>query len=175
MNSSESTPQFVALWTASSRQVYSFIYSLLPHWADADEAYQETSRVLWEKFAEYEPGSDFTAWACRIAYFKVLDVRSRRKRGPLAFSDAFLGTVEQELAEQSDAASPRYVAVLDCLQKLKTRDRELIGHRYREGATTATAAAELGRSVDSVYKALNRIHQALFDCVQRTLRQEDSS
>lgn len=173
MNPSEFTPQFVSLWTASSRQVYSFIYSLLPHWADADEAYQETSRVLWEKFAEYQPDTDFTAWACRIAYFKVLDVRSRRKRGPLAFSDAFLGAVEQELVEQSDTVNPRYAAVLDCLQKLSSRDRELIGQRYREGATTASAAAELGRSVDSIYKALNRIHQALFDCVQRTLRRED--
>src|ERR1700761_39547 len=97
MTPTNQTSDFVALWTASSRQVYAYILMLLPHWADADEAFQETSRVLWEKFDQFEVGTDFTAWACRIAYFKVLDVRARRQRGPLSFSDEFLDALDREL------------------------------------------------------------------------------
>ena len=171
----DQTTDFVSLWTASSRQVYSFILSLLPHWADADEAFQETSRVLWEKFGEFEPGTDFTSWACRTAYYKVLDVRAHRQRGPLAFSDAFVAAVEEEAAAEQEAISPRHAAMLDCMEKLSESDRQLIYLRYREGATTADSAKKLGRSIDAVYKALNRVHQALFHCIERTVRSEGRS
>lgn len=169
------TAEFVALWTASSRQVYSFILSLLPHWADAEEAFQETSRVLWEKFGEFEPGTNFTSWACRVAYFKVQDVRHKANRGPLAFSDAFMGAVEEELAERQEPADRRYAAMLDCIEKLSERDRDLVRRRYQPQATTKSIAAEQNRTVHAVYKALNRIHAALFDCIERTLAREERS
>jgi len=172
MSDSLRTVQFVDLWTAASRRVYSFILSILPHWADAEEAFQETSRVLWEKFDQFEPGTDFTAWACRIAYYKVLEVRARRRRGPLAFSDAFVEAVEEELSASAEPLSRRHAAMLGCIEKLKPRDRDLVRRRYRESATTRSVSAELGRSVSAVYKALNRIHEALFDCIERTLARE---
>ena len=174
MTDSPETQQFVELWTASSRRVYSFILSLMPHWADAEEAYQETSRVLWEKFEQFEPGTDFTAWACRIAYYKVLDVRARKRRGPLAFSEAFVGAVEEELSMSAEPLSRRHAAMLECLEKLKPRQRDLIRRRYSENASTRRVAEESSRSVSTIYKALNRIHRALFNCIERTLAREGS-
>ena len=166
------TSEFIALWTASSRQVYAYILMMLPHWADADEAYQETSRVLWEKFDQFEIGSDFTAWACRIAHFKVLDVRARRKRGPLSFSDEFLDVLDREVSTAQKLISPRHAAMLDCLAKLAESDRDLIYRRYRDGMTIATLAAQVGRSANALYKTLNRLHEALYHCIERTLRAE---
>jgi RNA polymerase sigma-70 factor (ECF subfamily) len=77
--------------------------------------------------------------------------------------------VEQAAALQLDE---RRVALATCVEKLNPRDRDLLTRRFAEGATTQSTAAEVGRSVDAVYKALAKIRQALFDCVTRTLAQE---
>lgn len=170
-SSSRDSGDFVQLWTASSRRIYAFIFSLLPRWADADEILQETSRTLWEKFDEFQPGTDFTKWACRVAYLKVLEARHQHRRAPLPFSDAFIGAVQGELAEKTETVGLRYAAMLDCLQKLGERDRELIRRRYYAGSTAEGMARDLNRSVPWVYKTLQRIHQALFDCIERARRE----
>ena len=51
------TEEFVRCLSKYQQRVYSFILTLVPHWADADEILQETSTVLWRKFADFEPGT----------------------------------------------------------------------------------------------------------------------
>ena len=58
------------------------------------------------------------------------------------------------------------------MKKLGSRDRELIERRYRTKTTARRVAEELGRPTSTVYKALARIRDALYDCVERTLAQE---
>jgi RNA polymerase sigma-70 factor, ECF subfamily len=172
MTTNDETSDFVGLWNASSRQVYAFILSLLANWADADEAFQETARVLWERFSEFRPGSDFTSWACRIAYLRAMELRRRKQRGPLAFSDAFVDTLEYDFVKHAEMFNARHAALIKCSEKLSARDRDLLQRRYKEGGTTANTAAEVNRSINAVYKALNRIHESLFHCIERALRQE---
>jgi RNA polymerase sigma-70 factor, ECF subfamily len=166
------TAEFLRLWNAGSRQVYSFILSILPNWADADDAFQETGKVLWDKFGEFRPGSNFMAWACRIAFLSTMELRRRKRRGPRLFSDAFAEAVERGFVQQAEALDARQVALAECMEKLSPRDRDLLRVRYEEGATTASAAARVGRSINAAYKAINRIHEALFHCIERTLRHE---
>jgi RNA polymerase sigma-70 factor, ECF subfamily len=61
----------------------------------------------------------------------------------------------------------------DCYQKLPEEDRGLVDARYRIGATVEAIAAELGRSIHSVYRALRRIHQTLFTCVQHARKEAE--
>ena len=130
--------------------------------------------TLWEKFEEYETGTDFKAWACRVAYYKVLEVRAGKQRGPLAFSDAFVDAVDSELTARSpETESRRSGALHTCLDHLSVKDRELIERRYQQGATTRQVADDVGRSRDAIYKALNRIHQSLFECIERTIEKEE--
>jgi IS30 family transposase len=69
-----------------------------------------------------------------------------------------------------DSLNPRSVALDDCYAKLSEEDRRLIDARYQIGATVEVIAAQLGRSVHSVYRSLRRIHQWLFECIQRDER-----
>ena len=66
-------------------------------------------------------------------------------------------------------------ALATCLEKLSKKDRSLVAHRYLEGATTKTVASTVGRSVDAVYKSLQRIRSALLACIRRTLAMEESA
>jgi RNA polymerase sigma-70 factor (ECF subfamily) len=162
---------FLRLFLQNERRLYAYILTLLPNRADADDVLQEASLVMWDKFDDEHPPADFTAWGCRIAYFKVLDFCKKRQRSRVVFSQAMLERVAETAVEQAATLQldDRREALADCIAKLSPRDRDLLARRFAEGATTQSTAAQDGRSVDAVYKALAKIRQALFDCVTRTL------
>src|SRR5256885_7322981 len=67
----ESRKRLMALMTRHQRQIFSYIYVLVPNRTDAEDLLQETSLVICEKFHEFKEGTDFVAWACQIAYWRV--------------------------------------------------------------------------------------------------------
>ena len=78
----ESRRQFIRLMTRHERLVYGYILSLVPNWADADEILQETNIRLWEEFEKFETGTNFAAWAVRVAHFQVLTWRGQATSCP---------------------------------------------------------------------------------------------
>ncbi len=162
---------FLRLFLQNQRRIYAYVLTLLPRRAEAEDVFQEASLVLWDKFDERQPPDDFAAWACRIAYFKVLDHFKKARRCPVRFSEALLERVGETAALRADALrlDERSVALESCLAKLSPRDRDLLTRRYATGATTESTARDVGRSVAAVYKALAKIRQALLECVGRTL------
>lgn len=165
---------FLRLFLQNERRLYAYILTLLANRADADDIFQEASLVMWDKFDERHPPDDFTAWGCRIAYFKVLDFCKRSQRRRVQFSQEMLERVADTAVAQRATLQldERREALAGCIDKLSPRDRELLTCRYAEGATTQSTAAQVGRSADAVYKALAKIRQALFNCVTRALTQE---
>jgi RNA polymerase sigma-70 factor (ECF subfamily) len=165
---------FLRLFLQNGRRLYAYILTLLPHRADADDVLQEVSVVLWEKFDGRNPPADFAAWGCRIAYFKVLDFYKKSRRSRVRFSQTMLERVAETAVEHAAGLQleERREALARCIEKLSPRDRDLLGRRFAEGATTQSTAAEVGRSVEAVYKALAKIRHALFDCVTRALSME---
>jgi RNA polymerase sigma-70 factor (ECF subfamily) len=162
---------FLRLFLQNERRLYAYILTLLPNRADADDVLQEASLVMWDKFDAEHPPDDFTAWGCRIAYFKVLDFYKKRSRSRVVFSQAMLERVAETAVEQSATLQldERREALASCVAKLSARDRDLLTRRFAEGATVQSAAVQVGRSVDAVYKALAKIRHALFECVTRAL------
>lgn len=169
-DSQNRTQEFVALWTTNSRRVFAFVLTLLPSWTDAEDVLQETAALLWLRFDQYQPGSDFVAWASRVAYLKVMEHRRGKKR-LVCFSDSLVDTLDDLVCQESASLNNRAVALVDCMKRLPLRDRELIALRYAPGATVKSAAAGANRSVDATYKALNRIHDQLLDCIQQSFRE----
>ncbi len=168
--------EFVRLLAEHQFGLYAYILSLLSNCADADDVMQETSVALWEMFDSYESGTDFRAWACRVAYYRVLKFRERCQGTPFAVSDEFLDRVAAVSFERHDELEHRRQALIECMKKLRDRDRELLEHRYDASQPTLKRIAELvGRPVNTVYKAMSRIHRTLFECVQRRLAQEKTA
>lgn len=171
MSSSDRGELFVQLLTQYQQRVLLFILSLVPNRADAEEILQETNLVLWRRFEEFQPGSDFRAWAFQVAYNKVKAFQERRGRERLRFGPKVMDRLAAIAAAEDDL--PAILdALKECKEKLPEQDRELIERRYQPGATTASVAAELGRSVAAVYKALVRIRRTLYDCIQRAIRRD---
>jgi len=128
---------------------------------------QETCVVLWEKFDDFTPGSNFLAWGCRIARFKVLKFHEKQYRGPLRFTQATLDVIADDAMQMTQQIDARHQALAECIERLSKKDREMLRRRYQKDATHRDVAAQLGRSVSAVYKSLSRIHDLLFDCIQR--------
>ena len=73
----EKRKQLMTLMTQNQRRIYSYIYTLVPSRSDADDLLQEASLVICEKFDEFQPGTDFVAWACQISYWRVRYFRQK--------------------------------------------------------------------------------------------------
>jgi RNA polymerase sigma-70 factor, ECF subfamily len=161
--------RFGAMFQQHGRAIYGHIRSLVPNASDADEVFQETSLTLWQKFDQYRPDTDFRAWACRIAYYKVLNMRDRQYRSPRLFSPRFLDLVSEELVVMSDMLDARTEALLRCRDELNHRDRDLLDRFHREGASAKDVARWARRNIHYVYRSIRRIHDVLFECIQRAL------
>ena len=167
--------RFAQLLATCQRRVFLYALGLVHNAADAEEILQETNLVLWRKFDQYRPGTNFAAWACRIAHYEVLKFRERRAREERVFSSEFVEALAVESVGAMDLLDARRDALVRCLGKLNKRDRQLVTRRYQERATTRSVATVLGRSVQGTRKALHRIRMALLACIQRTLAAEERS
>lgn len=173
--SPERVDAFVRLLGQNQRRIYQYVLTLVPRWADAEEIIQETNLVLWREFDRFQPGTNFPAWACKVAFHQVLAWRKRRQRDRLEFSPAFLEVVAEETAASADVLEERSQALARCLEKLPAHQRDLVRLRYSEGSSIEAIARQVERTVEAVYRALSRVRHTLHDCVTRSLVQERSS
>ena len=165
---------FVQLFTKWQRRLFLFILAQVPNLVDAEEVLQETNLVIWRKAHTFQPGTNFYGWCCRIAVLEVLKHRERHRRSAIALSDSFLEVIAAEARDNAEDLEDRRQALLLCLGRLDSADRELI--RLRCATETGKSLAQkLGRPANSVYQSLSRIRRALLECVKRRLAAEAHS
>lgn len=173
---SESAAQagaFEALFAECEEDVQSFIFALLPNWANAEDVLQRTRIVLWQKFAQFQPGTNFKAWALQVARFELANFRRRQRSDRHQFDDGLVDSLAEVRASLSDELERRRTALELCVRKLRPSDRQIIRHCYGPKATTTKAAADrLNRPVNTLYKALQRIRRTLIECVHESTADE---
>jgi RNA polymerase sigma-70 factor, ECF subfamily len=171
-HTSDDVEGFVSLLLENERRVFTYILTLVPNVADAQDVLQEVSIVLWQKFHQYKAGTDFAAWAFRVAYNTVRTFRVKQHRCRVKFDDHLLATVAAEAEAMREELDVSRMILNDCADELPPTDRELLTARYQAGTTIRSLAAAVGRPVEGMYKAMRRIHDNLYDCVQRRLVSE---
>jgi len=165
------TDEFVRLFSQHEPLIRGFLLTLLPSRGETDDLFQRTSIVLWQKFEHFQSDSNFGAWACQIAKLEVRNYLRIRNRDRHLFSDALLVSLAEVRQSISDDLESRREILRHCITKLRVSDREIIQQCYGPQTTTIKDVAEsLGRPVNTLYKALIRIRQALFECVERSLK-----
>ncbi len=159
----------MALFAAHHRRLFRYILTLLPRLHAAEDVLQETNLVLWRRFSEFRPGTDFYAWAARVAFLQVLSYRKSSRRQSFPLDEEVLETLAARSIESTEHLDNARDALQTCLTKLRAEDRELVLRRYMSGESGKKVAAELGRPQNSVYKSLGRIRQGLLECIRRSL------
>ena len=166
--------RFTQLLDQIQRPLFAYVFALVRNLDDAQEVYQQTCLVLWQRFDDFSGKSEFGTWACGIARNKVMDLHKMRRRHQARFSPEF----EEQMAglqmqSSADAVEERRLALDGCLERLPAEERKLVRDCYGSDQTVAQVAQRLKRTTHSVYNSLRRVRFKLLDCVDRSLARAD--
>jgi RNA polymerase sigma-70 factor, ECF subfamily len=171
----ERTEWYVQQLTSCQKRLYAYILMLLPDHAAADDVLQETNLVLWRKSGEFVEGTEFGAWACRIAHYQLLAWFRDVRRDRLVFDPQLLGLLDAEANVLSTEIDDRRLALRLCIRRLTDHQRKLLRRRYDSGWSIKEIARELGLSPGAVATNLYRIRSELQECIQKSLDGKDRS
>ena len=167
IETSRDSEGFVRLMTEHQGRLFGYIYSLLGDPDAANDVLQEANVVLWRDSKEFQLGSNFKAWAFRIAHFQVMAWRQRQIRDRLVFEDDMVEVLSFAARDAAETYDARQQLLSGCLEKLTPLHREMIRRRYAEGTPLGALAKERGMTANAVMQALFRIRQSLMHCVAR--------
>lgn len=159
---------FVALLTQEQARLHRYILTLLADHDAAGNILQETNLVLWRKVDEFQPGTSFSAWARKVAYWQALAYIRDAKRDRLVFSEE----LARQLAARpalSEEESERRLALRHCLAELPRKHLDLIKARYGGDLPIAALANNSNEKPSAVKVRLHRIRRALLSCIEKQM------
>ena len=157
--------EYIRQLTDAQNALFGYLVTLLGNPGDAREVLQETNVVLWRKMGDFEPGTNFKAWARKVAYFQALAFLRDRKRDPHVFDEDLLAMLAEEEPESTDETAT-LLALRDCLARLPDAQRELMDLRYRAELPVAELASRFRKKQSAMKMALMRTRQALLECIE---------
>jgi RNA polymerase sigma-70 factor (ECF subfamily) len=160
---------FLRLYAQHEAALHVFVRAMLSNRQEADEVMQQVVVVLWSKF---DQAQDFKKWAFGVARLEVLRFLQARKRDRHVFDEALMHRLADRAALHAPEVASRREALDGCLEKLPAAQRELVLTAYTKGTRMDELATHRGQTPMALYKLLQRIRQALLDCVERTLAEE---
>lgn len=137
-----------------------------------DDILQESYLQIYDKLGDYEPGTNFVAWAKTIVRFQALSERRRRERKDTARKryeeDALCRIAEKALEdEEAHPIEDRMKFLEECLGKLTERTREMMQMRYFQGRPLRDLARSLDMKTSAVGITLHRARLALAECMEK--------
>ena len=121
----------------------------------------------------FQLGTDFVKWVSVIAHNQVHRFRRQQKRVGPQLSDLAVDMLAEDAVERADLLESRRDALDVAWKNCRIRIDNWCALAMRDARTNfKTAAEDLGRPVNTVYKALNRIRKTLYECIERTISVE---
>ncbi|MEM9283642.1 MAG: sigma-70 family RNA polymerase sigma factor, partial [Verrucomicrobiota bacterium] len=150
---------------------FGLIRALTGSLSDAEDILQNTNAVLCEKADQYEPGSNFRAWAFRIARYQVLQHRakSQRRGEAVPFSQDLIETLAERSEEKESAYERRQRFLKLCLEKLPERQRDAVESKYFRGESVQSIAERNGVKPNAISQLLFRSRVSLLKCIESQL------
>jgi RNA polymerase sigma-70 factor (ECF subfamily) len=167
--SEERQEEFIRLLNGSHGLLLRYVMSLGLGRHDAEDVVQRTGITMWRRFATFEPGSDFVAWATTVAFYEVKNFQRATGRSRLTFDEELMRLLAAERALDLRRLNPRRDALEACLERLDDDSRRLVSAIYVEEKGAAAVAQERGLALQTIYNQLGSLRRALARCVERRL------
>jgi RNA polymerase sigma-70 factor (ECF subfamily) len=164
--------QFLRLFLSSERELFRYVSALVPSAVDAEEIVQQAAVVLWEKFDQYDPHQPFTPWACRFALNVAKQWMARRQRWKTLLDGNLAEELLQRRHEMLPVMESRLQHLDACMNKLPRDQWEIIESYYFRRVGVEAIGRETRRSVEAIYKALQRIRRSLRECIEKAALNE---
>ncbi len=165
---SEKMQEFVSLLTRHQGKISSYILTLVPNYSDAADIMQDTSKVMWMKFSDFEIGTDFLAWGLTIAHYRVLEYRRKKKRvKEVQFSGNLFERLDEAAQKRQDKSNEQLTYLKECFKLLRKEDQRLILLRYYENLKVKDMAGRFGKTVQTIYRNIARVQESLLHCMNK--------
>jgi len=164
----DSQQRFLRLFLTAEREIYRTVAAIVPNVEDARDVLQQAALALWERFGEYDSARPFAPWACAFAVNLARQWATRQARWKAVLDGGLADELvrrRQELRPEMDA---RFRHLSSCLNKLPHEQRQLIEGYYQRRTPIEALAGDAERTVEAVYKSLQRIRAILRACVERS-------
>lgn len=172
INNSETTQKFLGYYVQNQKRIHGYILSVTSNWSDAEDILQDSTTLMWQKFDQFEEGTNFASWGIQIAKYKILEHRRKHKKQIDISEEVF-----EELLEQAEQSQDKYGSTQNalerCLKKLSVNDYKLVQMRYMQNNSIKDMALKLERPVHGLYKVMARIHSSLLLCVRGQIKTEE--
>jgi len=142
----------------------------VPNRADAEELFQEASLTAWKIRDRFDPLREMSPWLCGIARNLVAAHYRKQKSLAVTLDPDVVDRLGQQQMDEDMVLRERARALNQCLEKLPGRQRELVRQYYHSGQTVQSFAQAQGLSADAIYKMMQRVRMALFECINQTLK-----
>lgn len=162
---------FVAALVLHRHSIYAFIAKQLINAADAEDVFQKTSIVLWNKRESFDPDGSFFHWACGVAFNEVRNFLTTQRRSKLYFDAELVELLASEAKEQESESEQRLSAMKACMSELSNRQQEILRRCYLETETITEVARQLGKERGALYKQIARLKTKLLACIQIRIAQ----
>ncbi len=163
---------FDNLFEEYGKRLYYFAYGYLKSKDDAEEIVQEVFLKVWRNRKQLKPDLSFKAYIFKIAYHQILEILKQINR-----RQAYRHEIIDESIFFNDDTNTRlnYQMLLEkvesLIQKLPSRQKEILLKRKKEGIPVKEIATQLGVSPKTVE---NHLTQAL-KSIKKDLGEEELS
>ena len=157
--------EFAKHFIENQGRLYAYIATLLPNRDDAEEVLQRTSLILWRKWDQFDTARGFLPWARGIAVNEVRNLLRRSERRNVHLSEPILELLVVELDQKTDEG--RTAALSSCIERLQTKQRDLLEQCYLGPTGIQAVAHTLGLRPEALYMRLHRIRKSLAECINR--------
>lgn len=165
--------EYLRLVTGHQASILGYLRSVAPG-MPVEDLLQEVNVVLWKRAGDFEVGTNFKAFAFRVAHFKAMEaLRAARRKSWLVFDSDLLDAI----AEESDTSmrEGEQEALRKCLEGLEEAERGLLHRRYTLGMTVREIARVDGRTEGALQQLFFRLREQLRVCIERRLSWEGGS
>ena len=168
----ELSEEFILELTEVQQRLFGFLFKRLADREQAREVLQRTNLVLCRKADNYEPGTNFKAWAMTVANYEVMAYRKTQVRERLVFTDEVDALLGPDDDGRSSAQSTRLAHLSHCLQGMSLKNRELLDWRYQGERTMDKIAEDIGSTIGAVKVKLHRLRRQLLGCIQNRMQED---
>jgi RNA polymerase sigma-70 factor (ECF subfamily) len=170
MDQDKRTLEFLRLFVRHQQEIYAYILTLVPKVHDADDLFQEGMVVMWEKFEQFEPGTNFAAWGVQIMRYEILDYRRNMARSKqVLVDDSLFELLMDHMSNIQNELPARIEALRKCQKLLDDRSKRMLKMRYERNVPVEEIASCLKLSRRHIYHVLGQINSMLLKCMRRTL------
>ncbi|MEW1722864.1 sigma-70 family RNA polymerase sigma factor [Streptomyces sp. NPDC093109] len=157
------TARFTALYAREHPRVSAYVYRRLGDRSAAEELTAEVFRIAWERTAGAGAGAgDVTAACGEVMTTGWLIVTARNLLGNHYRATARLTELHRRITDELDRApaAGQDTAVLDALDQLPDRHRDVLLLSYWDGLGAAEIGEVLGCAAPAVWVRLHRARKA---------------